>query len=77
MRACHFQVRRMCDRCFDILLEKSTDNEWIAKIKQQRFAWHNEHWLRILDMQEVSCTTSGLRVLNVRASCILTLNVRF
>lgn len=42
----------MCDLCFSILLDE-TGSEWAEKIRHERFTWHNQQWLRIVEMQEV------------------------
>ncbi|KAJ3412303.1 Kinesin-associated protein 3 [Chytridiales sp. JEL 0842] len=40
------QIRKMCDVCLDIISE--IDEEWVSKIKQQKFQWHNAEYLSIL-----------------------------
>jgi len=40
------KIREMCDTCLDIIAE--TNEEWVIKIRQQRFQWHNSEWLRLM-----------------------------
>ncbi|KAJ3170876.1 Kinesin-associated protein 3, partial [Irineochytrium annulatum] len=40
------QIRRMCDVSLDIIAE--IDEEWVKKIKQQKFQWHNAEYLSVL-----------------------------
>jgi hypothetical protein len=40
------KIREMCDACLDIIAE--TNEEWVIKIRQQRFQWHNSEWLRLM-----------------------------
>ncbi|KAI8609481.1 kinesin-associated protein 3 [Chytriomyces sp. MP71] len=42
----NIQIRRMCDVCLDIISE--INDEWIKKIKQQKFQWHNSEYLNFM-----------------------------
>jgi hypothetical protein len=42
----NIKIREMCDTCLDIIAE--TNEEWVIKIRQQRFQWHNSEWLRLM-----------------------------
>ncbi|KAI9356221.1 kinesin-associated protein-domain-containing protein [Zopfochytrium polystomum] len=65
----NIEIRKMCDVCLDIISE--IDEEWVKKIKHQKFQWHNSEYLSLL-AQGVSAfhddtnngqpgNTSGLR----------------
>ncbi|KAJ3293590.1 Kinesin-associated protein 3 [Borealophlyctis nickersoniae] len=40
------EIRKMCDICLDIIAE--IDEEWVKKIRQQKFQWHNSEWLQLI-----------------------------
>ncbi|RKO93016.1 kinesin-associated protein-domain-containing protein, partial [Blyttiomyces helicus] len=40
------EIRKMCDVCLDIIAE--IDDEWVKKIRQQKFQWHNSEWLQLI-----------------------------
>ncbi|KAJ3016484.1 UNVERIFIED_CONTAM: Kinesin-associated protein 3 [Siphonaria sp. JEL0065] len=42
----NLQIRKMCDTCLDIISEINED--WIKKIKTQKFQWHNSEYLSIM-----------------------------
>lgn len=42
----NIEIRKMCDVCLDIISE--IDEEWVIKIKQQKFQWHNAEYLSLL-----------------------------
>ncbi|KAJ3266811.1 Kinesin-associated protein 3 [Chytriomyces hyalinus] len=56
----NIQIRRMCDVCLDIISEINED--WIKKIKQQKFQWHNSEYLSVmadlLEQQEAAMNTA-------------------
>ncbi|KAI9328528.1 kinesin-associated protein-domain-containing protein [Obelidium mucronatum] len=40
------EIRKMCDTCLDIISEINDD--WVKKIKQQKFQWHNSEYLQVM-----------------------------
>ncbi|KAI8809755.1 kinesin-associated protein-domain-containing protein [Cladochytrium replicatum] len=40
------EIRKMCDVCLDLIAE--IDEDWVKKIRQQKFQWHNSEWLQVL-----------------------------
>ncbi|KAJ3126935.1 Kinesin-associated protein 3 [Nowakowskiella sp. JEL0407] len=48
----NIEIRKMCDVCLDIIAE--IDEEWVKKIRLQKFRWHNAEWLQIMSQQNES-----------------------
>ncbi|KAJ3093007.1 Kinesin-associated protein 3 [Quaeritorhiza haematococci] len=40
------EIRKMCDACLDIIAD--IDEDWVTKIRQQKFQWHNLEWLSMV-----------------------------
>lgn len=43
------EIRKMCDACLDIISE--IDEEWMTKIRHQKFHWHNSEWMASITQQ--------------------------
>jgi hypothetical protein len=42
----NIEIRKMCDASLDIIAEM--DENWVSRIRQQKFQWHNSEWLQMI-----------------------------
>lgn len=47
------EIRKMCDSCLDIIAE--IDDEWVCRIKLQKFQWHNAEFLATIAQTGAVC----------------------
>ncbi|KAI8818255.1 kinesin-associated protein-domain-containing protein [Fimicolochytrium jonesii] len=52
------EIRRMCDVCLDIISE--TDEEYLVKIRHQKFHYHNSEWMHRMAQSTASASQHGL-----------------
>ncbi|CAI9726456.1 kinesin-associated protein 3 isoform X3 [Octopus vulgaris] len=45
------EIRKVCDNTLDIIAEY--DEEWSKKIQQEKFRWHNSHWLEMVESRQM------------------------
>ncbi|GAB1600302.1 kinesin-associated protein 3-like isoform X1 [Argonauta hians] len=51
------EIRKVCDNTLDIIAE--FDEEWSKKIQQEKFRWHNSHWLEMVESRQMEDNTES------------------
>jgi len=46
------QIRKVCDETLDLISEVSPDY-WSENIKLEKFRWHNQQWLQMVEMKQL------------------------